>query len=193
MALLSGGPRAAASLPAEAALADAWRTPLDTTSTAPDWRSALLRRRAQDEEAPAPAEPEPVAPLVITPATPPQPREPAAPVNAVAPSTPTTEKIDALRQLAEPGPDAVPVARSWQVELPAAAAGPAWQLHVQQAQPLAPLALELRVPPAAQSQARQQLAELDKRLREAGHDVLRTRVSQARDGKRLPPFDEVAP
>ena len=192
-ALLRDGPRDAAEAPADELVADAGRTPLDTLAAAPDWRSALLRRRAQDDEATAPAEPVPVASLLVTPTPPPQtPQAPTA-VSAVAPSTPTTEKIDALRQLTDAHPAAAAVARSWQVELPASAAGPAWQLHIQQAQPLAPLNLELRVPPAAQSQARQQLSDLDKRLREAGHDVLRPRVSQARDSKRSAPPDEVTP
>lgn len=99
-----------------------------------------------------------------------------------APASPTTERIEALRQLNEPAP----VARVWQVELPGA--GPAWQLQVQQAQPQAPLNLELRVPPVAQSQARQQLGDLDKRLRDAGHDVLRSRL---RDSRRRGPVEGV--
>ncbi|HEY8878602.1 MAG TPA: hypothetical protein VIN03_13630 [Roseateles sp.] len=94
-----------------------------------------------------------------------------------APSTlasPAAARIEALLQRGEPAP----VARVWQVELPGA--GPAWQLQVQQAQPQAPLNLELRVPPVAQSQARQQLGDLDKRLRDAGHDVLRSRLRDSR-------------
>jgi hypothetical protein len=58
----------------------------------------------------------------------------------------------------------------------------------------APLNLELRVPPVAQLQARQQLGDLDRRLREAGHDVLRTRLRDAaRTDKRSRPVDEVGP
>lgn len=153
-----------------------------------DWRNAYLRLREQD-----PSEPEPVLPIV-----PPMPRAPRdlAPemteVRGVA-ATPTTERLAAMRQLGEPRPLASPESRLWQVELPAAV-GPAWQLHVEQAQPLAPLNLELRVPQVAQSQARQQLGELDKRLRDAGHDVLRSRLRDgARTDKRRRPVDEVEP
>jgi hypothetical protein len=104
------------------------------------------------------------------------------------PQTPAAQRVEALRQLGEPDP----LARVWQVELPAA--GPAWQLRVEQAQPQAPLNLELRVPPVAQLQARQQLGDLDRRLREAGHDVLRTRLRDAaRTDKRSRPVDEVGP
>lgn len=197
--LPSTQPSAAPRLP-EADLADHGHTPPD--AAAPDWRSALLRlrQRAQDEEtlpAPAPAPERPAEPLALLPPlalTPrPVPPEAPAPVSGLAPATPTTRKIDALRQLADAPPAAVPVARAWQVELPGAVAGAAWQLHVEQAQPKAPLTLVLQVPPAAQAQARQQLGELDKRLRDAGHDVLRPRVTDARSGKRFPPLDEVAP
>ncbi|MGQ3096307.1 MAG: hypothetical protein ACT6RP_22855 [Roseateles sp.] len=171
--------------------------PVPAHATEPDWRNALLRLRAQDEETTRTPEPEPesrpLATLPVTP-TPPQPApDVPAPVGAVTPSTPTTEKLVALQQLAEANTTAVPLARTWQVELPATAAGPTWQLHVEQAQPLAPLNLALRVPPAAQSQARQQLSDLDRRLREAGHDVLRPRLSDVRSGKRFPPLDEVTP
>ncbi|KQW49646.1 MULTISPECIES: hypothetical protein [unclassified Roseateles] len=169
--------------------------PVPAHAAEPDWRNALLRLRARDEETTPPAEPEPEGqPLATLPVTrtPPQPA-PDVPVlvGAVAPSTPTTEKVVALQQLAEANTAAVPVARTWQVDLPATAAGQTWQLHVEQAQPLAPLNLELRVPPVAQSQARQQLSDLDKRLREVGHDVLRPRLTDVRSGKRFPPLDEV--
>lgn len=186
-ALLPRGPYAAV---AEETLPDAHRPALDARE--PDWRSAYLRRRAQDEEMailPEPPPELPLAPPALRHAAPEAPLE----VRAIATATPTAEKLDALRQLAEAHPAAVPVARTWQVELPATAAGPAWQLHIEQAQPLAPLNLELRVPPVAQSQARQQLSDLDKRLRDAGHDVLRPRVSDARASKRFPPLDEVQP
>lgn len=169
---------------------------------AQDWRSACQRLRARDEdESPDDqTQQQPFPPLVpFAPLAPPiaalVPRDLApevAEVRAVAPATPTTERIAALHQLAEANPAAVPVARTWQVELPAAVGGAAWQLHVGQAQPLAPLNLELRVPPVAQLQARQQLSDLDKRLRDAGHDVLRPRVRDAsRSAKRSRPVDEV--
>jgi len=153
-----------------------------------DWRNAYLRLREQD-----PCETEPVLPVlpVMVRAT----RDPASETTEVrsVSATPTMERLAAMRQLGEPRPLANPEARIWQVELPAAA-GPAWQLHVEQAQPLAPLNLELRVPQVAQSQARQQLGELDKRLRDAGHDVLRSRLRDgARTDKRRRPVDEVEP
>jgi hypothetical protein len=91
-----------------------------------------------------------------------------------SPATPAVARMQALLQFGEPAP----AARVWQVELPAL--GPAWQLRVEQAQPLAPLNLALQVPPVAQSQARQQLGDLDRRLREAGHDVLRPQVRSVR-------------
>jgi hypothetical protein len=165
------------------------------TAAEPDWRSAYQRRRAQDEE-PA-AEPTADAWNAVPPLAAWVPRE-AAPdvpaVRAAVPATATTERVEALRQLAEAPAAAQPVARVWQVDLPATpgVAGPGWQLHVEQAQPQAPLALDLRVPPAAQTQARQQLSDLDKRLRDAGHDVLRPRVRDAaRSSKRSRPVDEV--
>lgn len=190
-ALLVRGRAAALMASAEAALPTT-PAPLPTHA-APDWQSALLRRRAQDDdfdEADGLAEPTPLAPplAALLPAAPP---DAPVPVGGLAPTTPTTEKIDALRQLADAAPAAVPVARAWQVELPAAAAGAAWQLHIEQLQPAAPLNLELRVPPAAQSQARQQLADLDKRLRDAGHDVLRPRLGDSRQRRRHTPQDEV--
>lgn len=162
-------------------------TPPDATE--PDWRSAYLRWRGDEEEPPTPL-PEPPPPMLQALAAPAPRDEPApdvaAPRALPAMPTPAAERVDALRQLAEPGP----LARVWQVELPAA--GPAWQLRVEQVQPQAPLVLELRVPPAAQPQARQQLADLDRRLREAGHDILRPRVRAAAD-KRQRPVDEVGP
>ncbi|RZL98173.1 MAG: hypothetical protein EOP73_23315 [Variovorax sp.] len=173
-----------------------------------DWQSAWQRVRAQDEEAqqeqqdhePPGDQPQvaaPLGPLVpfVPPAParlPPEPPAEGAPVRALAPATPTTERMAALQQLAETHPATGPLARVWQVELPAAVAGPAWQLRVEQAQPLAPLGLELRVPSVAQLQARQQLSDLDKRLRDAGHDVLRPRLRDtSRSARRSRPVDEV--
>jgi len=179
----------------EAALLHAPHAPRDAAE--PDWRSAYQRRRAQDDE-PNPA-PTPDASNAVPPLTPWAAREvaPDVPiVGATAPTTATTattERVDALRRLAEPNAATQPTARVWEVELPVAGgvAGPAWQLHVEQAQPQAPLTLELRVPPAAQTQARQQLSDLDRRLRETGHDVLRPRVRDAQASRRSRPVDEV--
>jgi len=109
-------------------------------------------------------------------------RPEAAPLAAVSPTATAERVIEAVRQIGEAAPAPIPAARVWQLELPAV--GQAWQLHVEQAQPQAPLNVELRVPPVAQTQARQQLADLDKRLREAGHDVLRSRLRS--DSKRGP-------
>lgn len=160
-----------------------------------DWQSAWQRVRAQDEQEQQDESPEAQAQATLPPMPALVPREQppeATPVRAVGPATPTTERLAALQPLAEAGPAAVPVARVWQVELPAAVAGPAWQLCVEQAQPLAPLSLELRVPPVAQLQARQQLGDLDKRLRDAGHDVLRPRLRDtSRSARRSRPVDEV--
>lgn len=157
----------------------------------PDWRSAYQRLREQASTEPAPPLPPP--PLWALPAR--APGEPAPEVAAVraAPASPTVDRLEAVRQLDPALPSATPLARAWQVELPAAG-GTAWRLQVEQAQPLAPLHLELRVPPLAQTQARQQLGELDKRLREAGHDVLRSRLGEAaRPGRRQRPVEGVEP
>lgn len=171
----------------------------------PDWRHAYQRSRdagtptqaeaqtqtgseteSETERAPEPL-PEPLPLLQAL--TPPPPREAVpvvAEVRSAVPQTPAAQRVEALRQLGEPGA----LARVWQVELPAA--GPAWQLRVEQAQPQAPLSLELRVPPVAQLQARQQLGDLDKRLRDAGHDVLHPRLRDtSRGARRSRPVDEV--
>lgn len=143
-------------------------------------RAAAQGQRAEDSPLPQ-ASPGPLPlPADVQPETP-----PASPGLSTSANL-ALARIEALRQLDEPAP----VARVWQVELPGAA-GPAWQLQVQQAQPQAPLNLELRVPPVAQSQARQQLGDLDKRLRDAGHDVLRSRLRGARAPSRRWPVDEV--
>ena len=156
------------------------------TGDEPDWRSAYLRLREQ-----APSEPEPVLPVLPRMARAPRESGPEAMEVRGVTATPTTERLEVMRLLAEPNPSEIPAARVWQVELPAAA-GPVWQLHVEQAQPLAPLNLELRVPQVAQTQARQQLSDLDKRLRDAGHDVLRLRLRDgARTDKKRRPVDEV--
>lgn len=202
-AALAPRERGAAALQAGAS-ADALPQAPDARGEAgePDWQSAWQRVRAQGEdrdqeqgqdkeESPeAPATPSFVPPV---PAWVPRDLAPeVAGLRAMAPTTPTTERMAALQQLAEPGPATVPGGRVWQVALPAAGAGPAWQLRVEQAQPLAPLSLELRVPPVAQLQARQQLGDLDKRLRDAGHDVLRPRVRDtSRSARRSRPVDEV--
>ena len=181
----------------EAAVPDARSAPRDAARDLvdADWRSAYQRRRTQDEEPAAELTADawnavpPLAAWVPREASPDVPA-----VRAAAPATATTERVEALRQLAEAPAATQPAARVWQVDLPTTlgVAGPGWQLHVEQAQPQAPLALDLRVPPAAQTQARQQLSDLDKRLRDAGHDVLRPRVRDAsRSSKRSRPVDEV--
>ncbi|RZA10473.1 MAG: hypothetical protein EOP93_24730, partial [Lysobacteraceae bacterium] len=98
-----------------------------------DWRSAYLRLREQD-----PAELEPLPPVLPALARTTHEAAPeVAEVRSVT-STPTIERLEVMRLLAESNPAAVPGARIWQIDLPAAS-GPAWQLHVEQAQPQAPL------------------------------------------------------
>ncbi len=152
----------------------------------PDWRSAY--RRLRDQESPE-ADVLPGAPAPLTAAK----RAPAEEVMQVRSVSPTVERLEAAQRLADPQPAAPAAARVWQVELPGQA-GPAGRRGVAQARPLAPLHLELRVPPVAQAQARQQLGDLDKRLRDAGHEVLRSRLREtARADKRSLPVDEVQP
>lgn len=200
MKLLPIPPSLAALLPRRHAAIALLSSPEDTPPDAapmpagtgePDWRNAYLRQRGRDEEDPAMPESVLFAPPLGAATRDAMPE--TTPVRALAPSAPTADRVQALRQLADADPAAVPVARTWQVDLPASAAGPAWRLHIEQAQPLAPLNLELRVPPVAQAQARQQLSDLDKRLRDAGHDVLKARVRDAQAGKRSRPVDEVKP
>lgn len=151
-----------------------------------DWRGAYQRLQAQALE---PAEPQaPDTPLPLQPAAArseaPAPA-PDLPPAAALPPTPTVQRVEALLAQAPMAPQ-----RVWQVELPSAGAG--WQLRVEQAQPQAPLLLELRVPAVLQPQARRQLADLDKRLRDTGHDVLASRLQPAVAG-RLRRVDEVQP
>lgn len=160
-------------------------TALDDAPPAPglaehDWRGAYQRVRTQE---PLP----PDASLALLPAGPRADASPMpdAPPAAALPPTPTVQRIEAL--LAQ---DALAPQRVWQVELPAAGAG--WQLRVEQAQPQAPLLLDLRVPAVLQTQARRQLADLDKRLRDTGHDVLASRLQPAVTGL-LRRVDEVQP
>lgn len=173
---------------ASTALSETAPLPVDARDSAePDWRQAYQRLREQQ-----PAEPEPPLPLLALVAAP---REPMPETTAVGgvPETPTVQRLQTVRRLAEPGMPAAPFAQAWQVELPAAG-GAAWRLQVEQAQPLAPLHLELRVSPAAQAQARQQLGDLDKRLRDAGHEVLRSRLRDAtRASRQQRPVDGVEP
>jgi len=176
-------------------------------SAEPDWRHAYLRlreeeapvapgvlpapgrppvpaQRREQEETRRDVEPMPSTPSLLTP----MPGRPeAAPLAAVSPTATAERVIEAVRQIGEAAPAPIPAARVWQLELPAV--GQAWQLHVEQAQPQAPLNVELRVPPVAQTQARQQLGDLDKRLREAGHDVLRSRL---RTDRKRGPVDGVS-
>lgn len=191
----------------------------DTPAAARDWRQAYGRAQAPAPQGPEDraeegaeegfeggaeegAAPRPFMPmplwLVPTPAAA-APQAPPAPVTARSPEpvSPTAARVaEAARQVAEPPRLAPATARVWQLELPAAA--PGWQLHIEQAQPQAPLSLELRVPPVMALQARQQLADLDRRLRDAGHDLMRSRLRAGQRANELPsdrdgPVDEVAP
>lgn len=156
-----------------------------------DWEQAWQRLQERAE----PAEPPPFgAPLPLPPALPLRPDLPPPTPTVVgaidAMATATVQRLQAAAPLAEAAA-AVPAAgQVWQVELPGAA-GPGWQLRIEQARPQAPLQLELRVPLPLQMQARQQLGELDRRLREAGHDTLRARCSD-RPGapRRTGPLEE---
>lgn len=163
--------------PAAAEPASDW-PPAQSTSAAPriDARPAGERRR-EETAVDAPAQPPlPPAPWRSPPEI--EVTRPAQPALA----SPTAQRVEALRRLGDPGP----LTRVWELELPSA--GPTWQLRVEQVQPLAPLNVELRVPATAQTQARQQLGELDRRLREAGHDLLRPRL---RTGRSRGPVDGV--
>ncbi len=158
------GTRAAEAVPAE---------------PAPDGLPARATPRGEARAVDAPRRDEAVTDVAAQPLLPPAPLQSPREVEAAraaqpALASPTAQRVEALRRLAEPAP----LARVWEVDLPAA--GPAWQLRVQQAQPLAPLSVELRVPAVVQVQARQQLGELDRRLREAGHDLLRPRLRTSR-------------
>lgn len=148
-----------------------------------DWRGAYQRLQTQAPEPKAPDAPLPLQPVAARSEAPaPAPDLPPA---AALPPTPTVQRVEALLAQAPMAPQ-----RVWQVELPSAGAG--WQLRVEQAQPQAPLLLELRVPAVLQPQARRQLADLDKRLRDTGHDVLSSRLQPAVAG-RLRRVDEVQP
>lgn len=169
------------------------------------WHSAYERLLAEDAPEGRPAAdfldaPEaPALPLLPPPPVLPVRPEmaPPAPPSGLAPASATAQRLAA--QAAAPlagaslpsgGGD---VLRVWQVELPAVGPGPGWQLHVEQARPLAPLVLDLRVPAAAQLPARHQLAELDRRLREAGHDTLAARCSDRAGPGARRPVDKVRP
>lgn len=146
---------------------------------APDGSNARATPRGDARPARAPRRDEAGTDAPAQPSLPPAPLQSPREIEAAraaqsALASPTAQRVEALRQLAEPGP----LGRVWEVDLPAA--GPAWQLCVEQAQPLAPLSVELRVPAVVQAQARQQLGELDRRLREAGHDLLRPRLRTSR-------------
>lgn len=159
-----------------AAAADA-PSPPEPGPSEPAWLNAYQQRLLQQD--PAPAEPLPV--LGLKPHTP----EPELPRVAALAPTETVQRVEALLVQAPVAPP-----RVWQVELPAA--GPGWQLRVEQAQPQAPLLLDLRVPAVLQTQARRALADLDKRLRDTGHDVLSSRL-QGQPLVRPYRVDEVQP
>lgn len=168
--------------------------------TEPGWQQAYRRVAGRTEDGAAEPEtdapaPEPLA-VWQPPATTPRPADAparAAPAGRVDPPTATAVRMaEAVRQVASPDAAAPPAARLWEVHLPGTA--PGWQLQISQAQPQAPLALELRVPPVMAAQAQQQLADLDRRLRDGGHELLRSRLrpgTRASDRRR--PGDEVEP
>jgi hypothetical protein len=114
---------------------------------------------------------------------------PAGAVRGAEPPSATAARLaEAAQQIGTPPAAAAGLPQTWQVELPACA--PGWQLHIEQARPQAPLALELRVPPLLAAAAQQQLADLDRRLRDAGHELLRSRLRHAgREGARRRPLD----
>lgn len=166
--------------PAAAALLAPW-------AAAPAWRAWPW---------PAPEVGPEVAPLGVSAAVPFTPPEaPPTPAAARAePASPTAARMaEAARQVADPAPAAGAGPRSWEVMLPGAA--PGWQLHIEQLQPHAPLALALQVPPVMAAHARHQLADLDRRLRDAGHDTLRSRLRQGHPERRhaVDDVDEVGP
>lgn len=140
-------------------------------------------RRAPLREVEAPVV-EPAMPRPVPTASQPEPEPEPAPAALPVEATVAAARIAALRALPEPGP-----VRVWQVELPLA--GPTWHLQLAQAHPQAPLELALRVPAVAQSQAREQLVDLDRRLREAGHDVQRARLRTPRRPGPPLPIEEV--
>lgn len=146
--------------------------PPAATTTAPRVEafhtSDPVRPSRESQEPLSPAQPQQSPPPLAV-----KPLGDTAPAS-MAPLTPTVtaQRMDALLTQAPVTPS-----RVWQVELPAAQ--PGWQLRVEQLQPQAPLRLDLSVPLALQPQARRQLAELDKRLREAGHEVQGTRLSDS--------------
>jgi hypothetical protein len=177
-------------------------SPAPAAPTEPGWQQAYRRVSARQDDSPREGEPDATAPAVDTvptfvPLTPGQPMAeapaPREPVGQVAPASATALRMaEAARQVAAPAPAAVDGARIWQIELPGTA--PGWQLQITQAQPQAPLALELRVPAVMALPAQQQLADLDRRLRDGGHELLRSRLrAGARPNDRHRPVDEVGP
>lgn len=186
--------------PDTAAAEPAWRqaygrhsaTPSATPSAASSTSSRDERRMSDDGTLPSPADATPLwaalAPVPWYGALPDAP--PSPPAARIEPASPTVARMaEAARRIAEPVPTAGATLRIWQVELPGAA--PGWQLHIEQQQPQAPLALELRVPPVVAAHAQQQLADLDRRLRDAGHELLRSRLRQGGRAERRRPVDEV--
>lgn len=150
------------------------------------------QRSVPDRDTPAP---EPLPTWLMPPLTPPALPVPTPVLAAgrVEPASATaTRMAEAARQVAAPPMPTPALAQLWQVQLPGSAAG--WQLQIVQAQPQAPLALELRVPPAQALQAQHQLADLDRRLRDGGHELLRSRIRPGtRRSDRQRPDDEGSP
>lgn len=177
-----------------------------------DWLDAYQRLHAEElSEAQAldtaATEPPPLPALPVQPAhwqpllhaPVPMPGNPstteATPLRGVeAPSVTAARLVVAAHQIAEPALPSTPPPRVWQVELPST--GTTWHLRIEQPQAQAPLALDLLVPRVMQTQAQQRLFDLDRRLRETGHDVAKSRAradgrSGLRPDKALWPLDEV--
>lgn len=193
-----GRARAQAPAPSATAKENAKDSAKDSAKAKPEGRSPSAQDAPRDE---APREHEAwSSPAPLAAWQPPRDGLPCADtapaLNAAAgaePVSPTAARMaEAARQVAEPAPLTPDTTRLWQVALPGVQPGaPGWQLQITQAQNLAPLVLDLRVPPAQALQARQQLADLDRRLRDAGHDLLRTRLRRVAHDDDAPRVDEV--
>lgn len=165
-------------------------------TTEPNWQQAYRRVSARQEDSPREGEHDAAAPAGAPLASGwpmPDAGAPREPVGQVAPASATAMRMaEAARQVAAPAPAATDGGRLWQIDLPGSA--PGWRLEITQAQPQAPLALELRVPAVMALTAQQQLADLDRRLRDGGHELLRSRLRPgARPTDRHRPVNEVGP
>lgn len=157
-----------------------------------DWQRSYQRRQAEEpvEHLPTPCLSTLLAPLAAV----------EWPQAQALSATGSDERVQAAQQAVECHAAAaelhdisIPAPRSWQLDLPMP--GAPWQLRVEQALPSTAVGLQLSVPATVQAQARHHLAQLDKRLREAGHahQRLRCEVSATPAERRLrpDPIDEV--